>query len=99
MPPRTPSPHRHTVDWSVPALADVDAIETFVAQAAPAAARRLRHELVTAGDSLALFPMRGRILDGEIRKLVIAGRYVLRYRIAGTRVQILGLRDGRRDVV
>ena len=42
---------------------------------------------------------RFRVLDGEIRKLVIAGRYVLRYRIAGTRVQILGLRDGRRDVV
>ena len=94
--PRSTEPPRYTVVWSDPALVDLDEIETFVALDAPSYAPRLRHEIVEGGNGLREFPLRNQVLLGSVRRLVIADRYLLRYRVAGSQVRILGVRDARR---
>jgi plasmid stabilization system protein ParE len=48
------------VVWRVKALADVSRIVRYIAQGNPVAARNVGGELLIAGDSLELFPLRGR---------------------------------------
>jgi plasmid stabilization system protein ParE len=53
--------------------------------------------LIEAGDSLAVFPHRGRPVRGTaLRDWVIVYRYIIRYRIAGDIVRILRVRHGKR---
>jgi plasmid stabilization system protein ParE len=54
----------------------------------PGAAQRLATELEVLADSLAEMPGRGRRVEGDARELV-AGRYLLRYRVAGDQVVIV----------
>lgn len=49
-----------TVVWSAAALADLARIARHVAAENPLAARRVARELLLAGDSLEVFPRRGR---------------------------------------
>jgi plasmid stabilization system protein ParE len=48
------------VVWRAKALADVSRIVTHIATDNPVAAKRVGRELMLAGDSLVLFPRRGR---------------------------------------
>jgi addiction module RelE/StbE family toxin len=70
------------VVWAPQALADVARIARHIAVDNPIAAARVARELLLAGDSLAVFPRRGRpaALPGR-RELVAVRPYVIVYRI------------------
>ncbi len=71
-----------TVFWRQSASADVARIVRHIASENPIAARQVAQELLLAGDSLTLFPLRGR--PGRIeatRELVIYLPYILVYRV------------------
>jgi addiction module RelE/StbE family toxin len=71
------------VVWRARALADVSRIVRFIATDNPVAARRVGQELLVAGDSLVLFPRRGRPgRQAGTRELVVMPSYLLVYRVA-----------------
>ena len=71
--------------WRTRALADIARITRYIATDNPVAATRVARELLLAGDSLAIFPRRGRPgRQAGTRELVTIGPYVLVYRIADT---------------
>jgi toxin ParE1/3/4 len=71
-----------SVVWSPQALDDVARIAAYIATENPIAAARVARELLLAGDSLAIFPRRGRLgsLPGRC-ELVAVRPYVVVYRI------------------
>ena len=87
MPPPLP------VIWSPRAKRNVDAILVEIAVEAPRAAVAMASRLTEAGDSLELFPERGR-QSGKVRELVIVRPYVIRYRITDRGVVILRVKHG-----
>jgi len=95
-PQATPRAATHTVSWTLPALEQLAEIETFLDDD-PGYAADVAAELVRAALSLNLFPGRGPVLDGEVRYLVVLDRYILRYEHDDAQVDILGVRDGRRE--
>jgi toxin ParE1/3/4 len=86
------------VVWSPSALRQVLRILDYLAEFNPQAAVAVAEGLIAAGDSLALFPHRGRPVPGTDRRdLVAAYPYVIRYRIArGEEVRILRVRHAAR---
>lgn len=79
------------VTWSPEAIDDVERIHGHLIELNPSAAARIAAELLIAGDSLAVFPHRGRpgLLPG-FRELVAIRPYVLVYRV---------LPDGTADIL
>ena len=72
------------VRWRTRALTDIARITRHIAADNPVAAARVARELLLAGDSLVLFPHRGRPGRQEgTRELVAIGPYILVYRVAG----------------
>jgi addiction module RelE/StbE family toxin len=71
-----------SVVWSPQAVGDVARIAAYIAADNPVAAARVARELLVAGDSLAVFPRRGRptSLPGK-RELLAVRPYVLVYRL------------------
>lgn len=70
------------VEWQPVAFADLSRIIRHIAEENPLAARRVGREILLAGDSLAVFPRRGR--RGRIigtRELVTVPPYVLVYEV------------------
>ncbi len=88
----------HQVVWSDTALTQVDVIGAYIEQFNPKAAADVASALISAGDSPANFPHRGRIMPGTtMRELVIAVYpYVIRDRIANDTVRILRVRHTSR---
>ena len=85
------------VVWSDVALDQVAAIAAYTATFNPRAADRLYSELISLGNSLALFPHRGRPVPGTTqRELVAAYPYVIRYRVEGRMVRVLRVRHAAR---
>ncbi|HME24835.1 MAG TPA: type II toxin-antitoxin system RelE/ParE family toxin [Acetobacteraceae bacterium] len=85
------------VIWSDPALANLEAIRIYLEQFNPRAARQLANSLVAAGNSLAQFPHRGRPVPGtDMRELVTAYPYIIRYQVVGDVVVILRVRHSAR---
>jgi toxin ParE1/3/4 len=81
------------VVWSGTALAQLRFIRACIEQFNPRAARELADGLIAAGDSLVNFPLRGRPVPGtDLRELVTAHPYIIRYRVIGNRVRILRVR-------
>ena len=79
-------------------MADVTRIARHIAQDNPAAARRLARELLVAGDSLDVFPQRGRRGRSRgTRELVAVPPYVLVYRIGQDTVRIVRVWHGAQD--
>jgi plasmid stabilization system protein ParE len=72
------------VVWRARALADVGRIVRYIAADNPVAAKRVGQELLLAGDSLTLFPRRGRPgRQPETRELVALPPYIIVYRVTG----------------
>lgn len=71
-----------TVIWREDARDDITRIIRYIAGENPAAARQVARELILAGDSLAVFPRRGR--RGRIpgtRELVVVRPYIVVYEV------------------
>jgi toxin ParE1/3/4 len=90
-PPSTP----RLVVWTDPAVDDLQAIKSYIAAMNPGAAQRVAQALLEAGESLSVFPMRGRP-SGGVRQFVAVTPYVMRYRVRPGEVVILRVRHGRR---
>lgn len=82
-----------TVTWRAEALADVVRLIRYIAEENPVAARKMGRELLLAGDSLAMFPKRGRMgLDPTTRELVVVQPYIIIYQLdAAGNVEILNI--------
>jgi plasmid stabilization system protein ParE len=88
------------VEWRPSALDNRDAIIEYLEPLNPHAAVNLLQALVLAGDSLALFPYRGRPgLAAGSRELVAVWPYLIVYEIneATNMVSILRLWHGAQD--
>jgi plasmid stabilization system protein ParE len=88
------------VEWRPNVLADRDAIIRYLEPLNPLAAANLLRALVLAGDSLALFPQRGRPgLAVATRELVATWPYIIVYEIdpADNMVRILRLWHGAQE--
>ncbi|HLJ65104.1 MAG TPA: type II toxin-antitoxin system RelE/ParE family toxin [Stellaceae bacterium] len=88
-----------TVIWQAAAHADLARLVRYIADENPLAARHVTRELILAGDSLALFPRRGR--PGRApgtRELVTVVPYVIVYEVDETdTVMILRVWHGAQD--
>jgi plasmid stabilization system protein ParE len=51
-------------------------------------------ELLTAGDGLASFPERGRLIGEGLRELTVIYPYLIRYEIRAGEIHILRVRHG-----
>jgi plasmid stabilization system protein ParE len=84
-----------SVIWRVAARADLIRIVQYIAEENPVAARQVARELVLAGDSLTMFPRRGR--RGRAlgtRELVTIQPYVIVYETDGDAVTVLRVWHG-----
>lgn len=86
------------VIWSPQALSDLNAITAYIEQFDPAAAKRTWMRLSELGDSLILFPHRGRPRDDGTRQLTTAPPHIITYAIDGDRVTILSVHHGARNI-
>jgi addiction module RelE/StbE family toxin len=85
------------VIWSPTALRNVTHAYEYLEDFNPYAAKALAEALLAAGDSLENFPHRGRNVPGtDLRELVTAYPYVIRYRIVRDTVRILRVRHTAR---
>lgn len=84
------------VVWTPPALRDLEAIETYIAQFSPLAAQRMASRLRSAAQDLEQHAERGRSFRGGRRELVVIRPYLIRYRVDGDTVVILQIRHGAR---
>ena len=86
------------VQWTVPALADLDSIQDYIGERNPAAASRLINDILDRADTLLStnpeIGRPGRIAD--TRELILAGTsYIVAYRLRDT-VEILAVMHGAR---
>ena len=84
------------VTWTREALADIEQIRLYIGQFDPQAAQRIAERLIAAGDSLYVFPNRGRPASRGRRELVTVPPYLLRYVVQEEDVFITGVRHGAR---
>ena len=89
----------HRVTWSLRALADLEAIASYIAGDSVSYANAVVRRIVTLTRSLADFPLAGRRVpefdDENIREL-IAYSYRVIYRVAGDEVTIAAVIHGKR---
>lgn len=85
------------VNWTVQALADLDAICEFIARDAPRYAQLFAIQAFEAVDRLEMFPLSGRVVPEinrkEIRE-VILGNYRIVYRVKEDETEILTVHHG-----
>ncbi len=92
--PRSQAPLTSVV-WSFSALADLAGIRRYIGNFNPYAARDMAERIISAGNSLSIFPHRGRQVRGTgLRESTIAHPYIIRYRVYPDRVVILRVRHG-----
>lgn len=82
------------VVWLGEAIDQLDRIVAYVRVFDPRAADRLGNRLVSAAGTLTDFPNRGRPTSGGKRELPTVPPYIIRYRVEGEIVLILGIRHG-----
>ncbi len=89
------------IEWTAPAVADLQDIVDYIARDSTIYAAAMAERIVRAGDRLAFFPKRGRVVrevgDQNIREIIIQPYRVL-YRIKRDRVQILAVIHSARDL-
>jgi len=79
--------------WTEPALVNLQAIREYIRQFNPQAAERVAAAIVATAEGLIHFPYRGRAVSNtELREVVAAYPYSIRYRINDGAVIILRIR-------
>jgi plasmid stabilization system protein ParE len=81
------------IEWSPRAIRDLEGIHAYICLFAPQAAQRFTSRLISAVESLAAQPDRGR-LAGRLRELVAVSPYVIRYRVTRRGVEIARIKHG-----
>ncbi len=83
------------VIWTDDALLDIERHTVYLAQFNPAAAASVAQHLIDVGNSLTVFPYRGRIgSEPGIRELVAVHPYVVVYEIGYDAVVVLRVWHG-----
>ena len=87
------------VHFTLPALADLDAIEAYIARQNPKAAHKVATELAARAAAIAHMPYAGRKTDEEGGYLIVMPHlhYYIFYEIAGDTVNIVHIRHTSRD--
>jgi toxin ParE1/3/4 len=85
------------LSWSPRAIYDLREIRSYIAQFDPAAASRIADRLIAATAKLERFPRIGREVSSGVRQLSTVRPYLIRYRVADDRVEILSVRHGARQ--
>lgn len=89
------------LEWTDPAVADLENIHDYVARDSPEYAAALTERLILSVDQLTAFPESGRPVpeasDPRVRELQVEG-YRLVYRIRKGTLQILGVIHGARSL-
>jgi toxin ParE1/3/4 len=91
----------HRVVWSPRALADVDAIASYVASDSPFYAGSVVRKIVALTRTLEIFPFAGRKVpefDDENLREVIAYSYRIIYRVEAAEVIVAAVIHGKRDI-
>jgi toxin ParE1/3/4 len=83
--------------WTDDAVANLEAIVTYISTFNPAAAGALADRFIEVADRLEVFPHRGRDVGDGRREITTVWPYVLRYRVVENVVIILRVRHGARD--
>jgi toxin ParE1/3/4 len=98
------SERRYTVVWTEVAVQDVERLSAYLLDEAPLRAEQIIERIISRGDSLESSPERGRT-PPELRTIgdrtwreVQEPPWRIIYRIAGKRVEIHGVLDGRRSL-
>jgi addiction module RelE/StbE family toxin len=88
-----------TLRWTRAAIADLAAIQDYIAKERPASARRVAAEILEQVESLVTNPLRGRVGRIEGTRELIIGRYpyMVPYRVHGKEIQLLGVLHERRN--
>jgi plasmid stabilization system protein ParE len=82
------------VVWTRRAAADLVAIRDYISLDNPLAGVRTAQRLRQAGDSLSLFPERGRKAGRHIRELTVIYPYIIRYTVVAGMVMIVRIKHG-----
>jgi toxin ParE1/3/4 len=89
----------HRIVWSPRALADLEAIATFISRDSPAYARTVVRKIIGLTRNLAEFPLSGRKMpeldDDQVREL-IAYSYRIIYRVEDREVIVAAVVHGKR---
>lgn len=91
----------YAVVWSGDALDDIDALAEYIARDSLYYAQQVVTEILSAGDTLAKQPMRGRVVP-ELNEPLIRERFIYSYRLiyeihdAGQEVHMLAVLHGKR---
>ncbi|MFZ5843948.1 MAG: type II toxin-antitoxin system RelE/ParE family toxin [Pseudomonadota bacterium] len=92
------------VNWTEPALDNLDAIYEYISHDAPVYAQNLIDDLMAAVDRLEQFPDSGRRVpeartkDIEVREVIARGHRILYYKVNAERLDIIGVRSGHQDL-
>ncbi len=84
------------VIWRNEVLGQRDQIITYIDQFDPDAAQRIGQRLIEPGESLAIFPNRGRPPVSGMREMVTVAPDVLSYQVEKNAVTIVSIRHGAR---
>jgi len=91
------------LEWTEPALADLEALRDYIAQDSPVNAVRFIERLFKTADKLVDHPRLGREVaeaddtSEEIREQIFSGYRIL-YRVLSDRVQVIAVVDSARDL-
>ena len=85
------------VIWSEAARRELIGIRAYIGEFNPKAAARLAAQLLAAGNSLAVYPERGRAVGGDRRELVAVWPYLIGYSVRDDTVRIIRVRHGARQ--
>lgn len=89
------------LEWTDPAVADLENVQDYVARDSPEYADALIERLIMSADQLIAFPESGRLVpeatDPKVRELLVEG-YRMIYRFKKGAVQILAVVHGARNI-
>jgi plasmid stabilization system protein ParE len=87
--------------WTEPAVADLSAIVEFIARDSAVYASAMADRFLAAVEQLATFPRSGRLVPedrGRSVREVIVARYRVLYRLRRSRVEVLAVIHGAREM-
>lgn len=89
------------VQWTVPAIDDLESIRTYIARDSDFYAARFVEKIIDTVENLTVFPEIGRVVpeaeDPRIREIIFQNFRIM-YRIQNESIQIIAILRGSRDI-